>query len=164
MQGETTENIKKTFRRLAREYHPDRRQGKGDDKAARAIQSAWYAMKEAHEVLTDERRREMYDETGFKSEEDMMAELERQRQREDPAGGRDGYTMGPPGWPQQQGPPGWAPWDHPGASLQLTASGAECCNQIRGWAGFGTRAIARRVLGLLEQRPRAGSRRSSSSS
>ena len=100
-----------------------------DKETGRSMEAAWYAMKEAHEVLTDTDRRRMYDETGFKSEEDMMAELERQRQREHPGSGPDGYHgPGPMGmWPQHQGPHGWgmpgwggAPWGELGVSVLRT--------------------------------------------
>jgi len=56
---ESVANIKKIFRSLAREYHPDRRSNKDDDKAFKII-------KEAHDILSDLTRRRFYDETGFK--------------------------------------------------------------------------------------------------
>ena len=66
VQTETAANITKAFRKLAREHHPDKRKDKDDDATFKVI-------KEAHEVLTDVKRRELYDQTGFKTEEDMMA-------------------------------------------------------------------------------------------
>ena len=55
----TPEEIKKAYRNLAREHHPDKG---GDPEKFKEIQ-------EAHEVLTDERRREMYDMTGSTNEQ-----------------------------------------------------------------------------------------------
>jgi len=52
--GASVEEIKKAYRGLAREKHPDRG---GDVEEFKAIQ-------EAHEVLTDDNRRKMYDMTG----------------------------------------------------------------------------------------------------
>ena len=55
----TPEEIKKSYRNLAREHHPDKG---GDSEKFKEIQ-------EAHEVLSDERRREMYDMTGSVNEQ-----------------------------------------------------------------------------------------------
>lgn len=63
---ETAANITKAFRKLARQHHPDKRKDKDDDATFKVI-------KEAHEVLTDAKRRELYNQTGFKTEEDMVA-------------------------------------------------------------------------------------------
>lgn len=63
---ESVGNIRKIFRALAREYHPDRRSNKNDDKAFKTI-------KEAHDILSDVTRRRFYDKTGFKCEADLMA-------------------------------------------------------------------------------------------
>lgn len=49
-----TDEIRSAYKRLAKEHHPDRG---GDAEKFKKIQ-------EAHEVLTDERRRQMYDMTG----------------------------------------------------------------------------------------------------
>ena len=57
---ESVGNIKKIFRSLAREFHPDRRSNKDDDKAFKII-------KEAHDILSDLTRRRFYDETGENS-------------------------------------------------------------------------------------------------
>ena len=64
--NDTMAKVKKVYRVLARKYHPDKRQNKHDDTAFKVI-------KEAHEILSNESRRRFYDQTGFKSEEDMMA-------------------------------------------------------------------------------------------
>jgi DnaJ-class molecular chaperone len=57
--GASVDEIKKAYRTLAREHHPDKG---GDPEAFKAIQ-------EAHEVLSDDRRRQMYDMTGSVNEQ-----------------------------------------------------------------------------------------------
>jgi DnaJ-class molecular chaperone len=52
--GATTDEIKRAYRSLAKEKHPDRG---GNPEEFKSIQ-------EAHEILTDEKRRKMYDMTG----------------------------------------------------------------------------------------------------
>lgn len=52
----TTAEIKKTYRKLAREYHPDA--NKGDAKAEEKFKD----ISEAYDVLSDEKRRKEYDE------------------------------------------------------------------------------------------------------
>jgi DnaJ-class molecular chaperone len=56
--GASVDEIKKAYRTLAREHHPDKG---GDPEAFKGIQ-------EAHEVLSDERRRQIYDMTGSVNE------------------------------------------------------------------------------------------------
>jgi len=56
------DEIKKAYRNLAREHHPDKG---GDPEKFKEIQ-------EAHEVLTDTRRREMYDMTGSVNEQQQQ--------------------------------------------------------------------------------------------
>src|SRR6185295_18255482 len=56
------EEIKKAYRRLARKYHPDVNPG---DKAA---EERFKAMSEAHDVLSDPKKRQVYDRFGQYSE------------------------------------------------------------------------------------------------
>ncbi len=56
--GATPDELKKSYRRLAMKFHPDRNP---DDKAAEA---SFKEAKEAYEVLTDERKRAIYDQHG----------------------------------------------------------------------------------------------------
>ena len=56
--GASADEVKKAYRALAREHHPDKG---GDPEMFKGIQ-------EAHEVLSDDRRRQMYDMTGSVNE------------------------------------------------------------------------------------------------
>ena len=56
--GASADEVKKAYRALAREHHPDKG---GDPEQFKAIQ-------EANEVLSDDRRRQMYDMTGSVNE------------------------------------------------------------------------------------------------
>jgi molecular chaperone DnaJ len=56
------DDIRKAYRRLARKYHPDLNPG---DKAA---EEKFKAVSEAHDILGDEKKRKMYDQVGFYSE------------------------------------------------------------------------------------------------
>jgi molecular chaperone DnaJ len=57
--GASKEEIKKAYRRLAVQYHPDR--NPGDKQAEEHFKQAT----EAYEVLADERKRQVYDQYGF---------------------------------------------------------------------------------------------------
>ena len=56
------EEIRKSYRRLARKYHPDLNPG---DKAS---EERFKQLQEAYEVLSDPKKRQMYDQVGFYSE------------------------------------------------------------------------------------------------
>ena len=56
------EEIRKSYRRLARKYHPDLNPG---DKAA---EERFKQVQSAYDVLSDPKKREMYDQVGFYSE------------------------------------------------------------------------------------------------
>src|SRR4051795_1968934 len=56
------EDIRKAFRKLARKYHPDVNPG---DKAA---EEKFKALSEANEVLSDPKKRKIYDQLGFYSD------------------------------------------------------------------------------------------------
>lgn len=56
--GASQADIKKAFRKLAREHHPD--VNKGDAKAEKRFKE----LSEAHEVLSDKKKRQAYDELG----------------------------------------------------------------------------------------------------
>lgn len=56
------DEIRKAYRRLARKYHPDLNPG---DKAA---EERFKRLQEAYDVLSDSKKRQMYDQVGFYSE------------------------------------------------------------------------------------------------
>src|SRR5437763_12343101 len=58
----STEDIRKAFRKLARKYHPDVNPG---DKAA---EEKFKALSEANDVLSDPKKRKIYDQLGFYSD------------------------------------------------------------------------------------------------
>ena len=59
----TTDDIRKAFRKLARKYHPD--VNPGDKKAEEKFKE----ISEANEVLSDEKKRKIYDQFGFYSDQ-----------------------------------------------------------------------------------------------
>src|SRR5579864_3591673 len=56
------DDIRKTYRKLARKYHPDLNPG---DKAA---EERFKKVQEAYDVLSDTKKRQVYDQYGFYSE------------------------------------------------------------------------------------------------
>jgi molecular chaperone DnaJ len=108
----TPEEIRKTFRKLARRYHPDVNPG---DKRA---EEKFKEISEANDILSDEKKRKVYDQVGFYSDQIDPAQAEAYA-RQQGAGGRppvdfDGFDFsgfgGPGHQPSQQtgpGSPGW---------------------------------------------------------
>src|SRR5438309_11430072 len=58
----TAKDIRAAFRKLARKYHPDLNPG---DKAA---EEKFKQLQEAYDVLSDSKKRQMYDQYGFYSD------------------------------------------------------------------------------------------------
>src|SRR5450432_1947125 len=58
----SSEDIRKAFRKLARKYHPDVNPG---DKAA---EEKFKTLSEANDVLSDPKKRKVYDQLGFYSD------------------------------------------------------------------------------------------------
>src|ERR1700754_3206215 len=56
------EEVRKAYRKLARKYHPDLNPG---DKAA---EDRFKNVQEAYDILSDPKKREMYDQYGFYSD------------------------------------------------------------------------------------------------
>jgi molecular chaperone DnaJ len=65
--GASTEDIRKSYRRLARKYHPDLNPG---DKAA---EEKFKKVQEAYDILSDDKKRKMFDQFGFYSEQGFPA-------------------------------------------------------------------------------------------
>jgi len=61
--GATEEEIRKAYRRLARKFHPDLNPG---DKAS---EDRFKGLQEAYDILSDAKKRQMYDQFGFYSEQ-----------------------------------------------------------------------------------------------
>src|ERR1700746_3709410 len=83
----STEDIRKAFRKLARKYHPDVNPG---DKTA---EEKFKTISEANEVLSDPKKRKIYDQLGFYSDNIDPATAEAYAR----AGGGSG--AGPGGFP-----------------------------------------------------------------
>src|ERR687889_1682321 len=58
------DDIKKAYRKQAMKHHPDRNQGKGDDKSSKASEEKFKEAKEAYEMLSDPQKRAAYDQYG----------------------------------------------------------------------------------------------------
>src|SRR5215831_9807718 len=88
----STEEIRKAFRKLARKYHPDVNPG---DKTA---EEKFKTISEAHEVLSDPKKRKIYDQLGFYSDNiDPAAAEAYARQGGGPGGFPGGFPGGQPG-------------------------------------------------------------------
>ena len=77
----TPEEIRKAFRKLARRYHPDVNPG---DKRS---EEKFKELSEANDVLSDEKKRKVYDQVGFYSDQIDPAQAEAYA-RQQGAGGR----------------------------------------------------------------------------
>src|SRR5213075_1592332 len=77
----SVEEIRKAFRKLARKYHPDVNPG---DKAA---EEKFKALSEANEVLSDPKKRKIYDQVGFYSDNIDPATAEAYARAGGPGGG-----------------------------------------------------------------------------
>ena len=90
----TAEEIRKAFRKLARKYHPDVNPG---DKAA---EERFKAISEANDVLSDPKKRKIYDQLGFYSDniDPAAAEAYARGGGQPGAGGFEGFPgAGQPG-------------------------------------------------------------------
>jgi molecular chaperone DnaJ len=91
----SAEDIRKAFRKLARKYHPDVNPG---DKSA---EEKFKALSEANEVLSDPKKRKIYDQVGFYSDNIDPATAEAYARAGGPGGGFGGGF--PPGAQHGQG-------------------------------------------------------------
>jgi molecular chaperone DnaJ len=120
------EDIRKAFKKLARKYHPDLNPG---DKAA---EEKFKALSEANDVLSDPKKRKIYDQLGFYSDNIDPAAAE--------AAARGGY-----GFPGGQTGPGGVPFDFGGFDFSEQPAGGggsfrDIFSSIFGGRGFGGEA------------------------
>src|SRR5271166_1686835 len=87
----TPEEIRKAFRKLARKYHPDVNPG---DKRA---EEKFKEISEANDILSDEKKRKVYDQLGFYSDQIDPAQAEayarQQAQGEQPHVNFEGFDF-----------------------------------------------------------------------
>ncbi len=104
----STEDIRKAFRKLARKYHPDVNPG---DKSA---EEKFKTLSEANDVLSDPKKRKIYDQVGFYSDniDPATAEAYARGGGQPGAGGFEGYPGGFAGG--QPGAPGGVHFDFGG--------------------------------------------------
>src|SRR6201996_3059769 len=89
----TSEEIRKAFRKLARKYHPD--VNPGDKKAEEKFKE----LSEANDVLSDDKKRKIYDQVGFYSDNIDAATAEAYARGGGAAGGAGGAGgFGGGGW------------------------------------------------------------------
>jgi molecular chaperone DnaJ len=95
----SADDIRKAFRKLARKYHPDVNPG---DKAA---EEKFKALSEANDVLSDPKKRKIYDQVGFYSDNIDAATAEAYA-RAGASGSPGGFQGGFPGGQAGAGPQG----------------------------------------------------------
>src|SRR5580704_2339089 len=94
----SADDIRKAFRKLARKYHPDVNPG---DKGA---EEKFKTLSEANDVLSDPKKRKIYDQLGFYSDNIYPATAEAYARAGGGAGGPyGGFTGGFPGGTGGQG-------------------------------------------------------------
>jgi len=96
----SAEDIRKAFRKLARKYHPDVNPG---DKAA---EEKFKVLSEANDVLSDPKKRKIYDQLGFYSDNIDPATADAYARAGGGAGGPAGFPGGFQGGQPGAGPQG----------------------------------------------------------
>jgi molecular chaperone DnaJ len=86
----TPEEIHKAFRKAARKYHPD---VNPNDKRA---EEKFKELSEANDVLSDEKKRKIYDQVGFYSDQIDPAQAEAYARQQRSGGQAPGYASGQP--------------------------------------------------------------------
>ncbi|MFL6436948.1 MAG: DnaJ C-terminal domain-containing protein [Terriglobales bacterium] len=123
----SAEDIRKAFRKLARKYHPD--VNPGDKKAEEKFKE----LSEANDVLSDPKKRKIYDQVGFYSDNIDAATAEAYAR----AGGGAGGFPGGAGYTRGSGASGGQgiPFDFGGFDFSDFSSGAGA-NQRTSGGGF----------------------------
>jgi molecular chaperone DnaJ len=124
----SVDEIRKAFRKLARKYHPDVNPG---DKAA---EEKFKTLSEANDVLSDPKKRKIYDQLGFYSDNiDPAAAAAYSRGGPTGAGGFGGFPGGQPGaGGQGQG----VPFDFSGFDFNDMFEGSRGRTTSTGGGGF----------------------------
>src|ERR1700733_871630 len=115
----TSDEIRKAFRKLARKYHPD--VNPGDKKAEEKFKE----ISEANDVLSDEKKRKVYDQFGFYSDQIDPAQAE--------AAARGGYGTSASGGRQRGGAVDFDGFDFSDFS---SAGGSPSAGSSGGWGNF----------------------------
>jgi len=122
----SADDIRKAFRKLARKYHPDVNPG---DKTA---EEKFKAISEANDVLSDPKKRKIYDQLGFYSDNiDPAAAEAYARGGPTGAGGFGGFPGGQPGNAGQG-----VPFDFSGFDFNDMFEGARGQRSSGGGGGF----------------------------
>ncbi len=133
----TADEIRKAFRKAARKYHPD--VNPGDKKAEEKFKE----ISEANDILSDDKKRKIYDQFGFYSDNIDPAAAE--------AAARGGYAGGGfpggggAGYASQRGGAQEVPFDFDGFDFSDFQGGARSCA-----AGAGRR-VWRELQGYLQR-------------
>jgi molecular chaperone DnaJ len=138
----SAEEIRKAFRKLARKYHPDVNPG---DKAA---EEKFKAISEANDVLSDPKKRKIYDQIGFYSDNiDPAAAEAYARGGATGAGGFGGFPGGFPGAQPGTGGTQGAQFDFGGFDFSDLFEGARGQRTGRSSGGGGFRDIFSGIFG-----------------
>lgn len=126
----SAEDIRKAFRKLARKYHPDVNPG---DKSA---EEKFKALSEANEVLSDPKKRKIYDQVGFYSDNIDPATAEAYARAGQSGGGFAGGFPG--GGGAQSGNQGGVPFDFGGFDFSDMINNAGRGQRSSGGGGSGS--------------------------
>src|ERR1700693_2920594 len=125
----SADEIRKAFRKLARKYHPDVNPG---DKSA---EEKFKALSEANDVLSDPKKRKIYDQVGFYSDNIDPATAEGYARAGSSGGGAGGGFPGGFGGGPQDGGQG-VPFDFGGFDFSDLVDSAQRGRKSGGSGGF----------------------------
>src|ERR1700732_3738242 len=134
----SAEEIRKAFRKLARKYHPDVNPG---DKSA---EEKFKSLSEANDVLSDPKKRKIYDQVGFYSDNIDPATAEAYARAGNSGGAGGGFPGGFSGGGTTDGGQG-VPFDFGGFDFSGLVDSAHRGRRSGGGGGF--RGLLRAHLG-----------------
>jgi molecular chaperone DnaJ len=144
----SADDIRKAFRKLARKYHPDVNPG---DKAA---EEKFKALSEANDVLSDPKKRKIYDQVGFYSDNIDPATAEAYA-RAGATGGGGGFQGGFPGG-QPGGSAQGAHFDFGGFDFSDLFDASRARKSSGATSGGGFRDIFSNMFGGRGEQPQGG--------